>query len=186
MSFWGILFLIELLTKLLLKPDNWFLWSFHCSIFNIHSSINQVFHCLGIKHVCFCKQDNDRNCAQKRKGCVQEVINSLHTLTSPTLSKEIWLCPCNWSGFITDWDAVPIQNVFRCALMLPLSHLPNYMQMISDVLVGWTFLHKVLNFFQLQISTCFEATWVMKDKCHITLKYHFILNIMLPSLLQLQ
>ena len=67
MSLGGILFLIELLTKLLLKPGNWFLWSFHCSIFNIHSSINQVFHHWGIQHVCFCKQDNDRNWAQKGK-----------------------------------------------------------------------------------------------------------------------
>ena len=39
--------------------------SFHCSFFNTHSSINQVFHSLGIKHICFCKQDNDRNCTQK-------------------------------------------------------------------------------------------------------------------------
>ena len=65
MSLGGILFLKEFVTKILLKPDNWFLWSFHCSIFNIHSSLNQVFDCWGIKHVCFCKQDNNRNCAQK-------------------------------------------------------------------------------------------------------------------------
>ena len=67
MSLGGILFLIELLTKTLLKSGNWFLWSFHCSIFKIYSRINQVFHCLGIKHVCFCKQDNNRNCVQKEK-----------------------------------------------------------------------------------------------------------------------
>ena len=29
-----------------------------------------------------------------------------------------------------------IQDVFRSTLMLPLSHLPNHMQMISDVFVG--------------------------------------------------
>ena len=62
-----ILCLIELLTKLLVKPGNWFFWSFDCSIFIIHSSINQVFSALGIKHICFCKQDNNRNCAQKEK-----------------------------------------------------------------------------------------------------------------------
>ena len=63
-----ILCLIELLTKILLKPGNWFFRSFDCSIFNIHSSINQVFNGLGIKHICFCKQDNNRNCAEKGKG----------------------------------------------------------------------------------------------------------------------
>ena len=62
-----ILRLIELLTKILLKPGNWFFWSFDCSIFNIHSIINQVFNGMGIKHICFCKQDNNRNCAQKEK-----------------------------------------------------------------------------------------------------------------------
>ena len=60
-----ILFLIELLTKHLMKPGNWFIWSFNSSIFNIHSSIDQVIYGLGIKHVCFCEQDNNRNCAQK-------------------------------------------------------------------------------------------------------------------------
>ena len=60
-----ILCLIKLLTKFFLKPGNWFLWSFNCSIFGIHSSINQVFNGWGIKHICFCKQDNNRNCAPK-------------------------------------------------------------------------------------------------------------------------
>ena len=62
-----ILCLIELLTNILLKPGNWFFWSFVCSIFNIHSIIDQVFDGMGIKHICFCKQDNNRNCAQKWK-----------------------------------------------------------------------------------------------------------------------
>jgi len=67
MSLGRILCLIKLLTKVLLKFGNRFLWSFHCSIFNIHSTINQVCYGLGIKHICFCKQDNNRNCAQKGK-----------------------------------------------------------------------------------------------------------------------
>ena len=67
MSFGRILFFIELLTKTLLKSGDWFFRSFNCSIFNTHSTINQVFHSLGIKHVCFCKQDNNRNCTQQGK-----------------------------------------------------------------------------------------------------------------------
>ena len=43
------------------------MWSFDCSIFNTRSSINQVFHGLGIKHICFCEQNNNRNCKQKGK-----------------------------------------------------------------------------------------------------------------------
>ena len=65
MSLGRILFLIELLTKILLKPGNWFFWGLHCSIFKIHSSINQMFHGLSIKHICFCEQHNNRNWAQK-------------------------------------------------------------------------------------------------------------------------
>ena len=67
MSLGGILCLVELLSKIIFKPGNWSLWSFHCSIFNIHSSINQMFKCMSIKHVCFCKHNNNRNCAQKEK-----------------------------------------------------------------------------------------------------------------------
>ena len=66
--------------------------------------------------------------------------------------------------------------------MLSLSRLPNHMQMITKVFAGWPFLQEVLNFIQLRCSACFKATWVMKDKCCITLEYHFILNIMLSSL----
>ena len=62
-----ILLLIKLLAKIPFKPGNWFFWSSNCSIFNIHSSINQVLNGLGIKHICFCKQDNNRNCAQTQK-----------------------------------------------------------------------------------------------------------------------
>ena len=67
MSLGRILLLIELLTRILMKSGNWFMWSFNCSIFNTHSSINQVFHGLGIKHICFCEQNNNRNCKQKGK-----------------------------------------------------------------------------------------------------------------------
>ena len=67
MFFGRILCLIELLTKILLKPGKWFFWSFDCSILNIHSIVNQVFDGMGIKHICFCKQHNNRSCAQKEK-----------------------------------------------------------------------------------------------------------------------
>ena len=109
----------------------------------------------------------------------KRMVNLCACPRCPSISSS---APCNWSGFIIDWDAVPIQDVFKSTLMLPLSHLPNHMQMIPDVFVGWTFLHKVLNFIQFWCSACFKATWVMKDKCHITLESHFILNFMLPSL----
>ena len=118
----------------------------------------------------------------ERNGKIQENKDSFHTSTSTTLSKEIYLCPCNWSGFIIHWNAVPTQDGFRCTLLLLLSHLPNYIQNISKLFFCWMLLHKVLNFIQLWCSTCFKATWVMKDKSSVTLKCHFILNIMLPSL----
>ena len=88
MSLGGILFLIELLTKILFKPGNWFLWSFHCSIFNIHSSINQVFHHWGIQHVCFCKQDNNRNCTQKEKVTFKRLLTLYTPLPVPHSAKK--------------------------------------------------------------------------------------------------
>ena len=84
----GILFFIELLTKILLKPGNWFFWSFHCSIFNIHSSIKQVSNCLGIKHVCFCKQDNNRNYTQIRKVKFRRLLIVYTPLPVPHSAKK--------------------------------------------------------------------------------------------------
>ena len=88
MLFGGILFLIELLTKILLKPGNWFLWSFYCSIFNIHSNINQRFNGLGIKHVCFCKQDNNRNCGLKEKVTFKRLLIVYTPLPVPHSAKK--------------------------------------------------------------------------------------------------
>ena len=88
MSLGRILFLVELLTKILLKLGNWFFWSFDCSMFNIHSSINQVFHHVCIKHVCFCKQDNNRNCAQKEKIAFKTLSIVYTPLPVPHLAKK--------------------------------------------------------------------------------------------------
>ena len=113
-----ILFLIEFLTKILMKHGNWFFRSFSCSNFKFHSSINQAFCSLRIKPISFCEQDNNRNCAPKNR-LESRIICSSHTSTSSTFIKEIQLCACDWSAFIIHWNAEPTQDLFRCTLMLP-------------------------------------------------------------------
>ena len=84
----GILLFIELVAKILLKPGNWLFWSFNCSIFNIHSSINQMFNGLGIKHICFCKHNNNWNCGPKGKVKFERLFIVYSPLPVPHLLKK--------------------------------------------------------------------------------------------------
>ena len=43
-------------------------------------------------------------------------------------------------------------------------------------------LNELLNQFQLLSITSFESTGIMKDETRIALKYHFVLDVMLPLL----
>ena len=45
-----------------------------------------------------------------------------------------------------------------------------------------TLLNELLNQFQLLSITSFESTGIMKDQARVALKYHFVLNVMLPPL----
>ena len=83
-----ILFWIELLTKFILKPVNWFFWSFDCSLFNIHSSINQMFSGLSIQHICFCKQDYNRNWVQNKRVRFKRLSIVYTPLPVPHSSKK--------------------------------------------------------------------------------------------------
>ena len=56
------------------------------------------------------------------------------------------------------------------------------MKLFLQICCLQTLLNELLNHFQLLSITSFKSMGIMKDETRVALKYHFVLDVMLPPL----